>query len=136
MKHKLLLLLRVLSLLLLFCFCFAQCKKQHDTPKTEIEKLPAITQEGKNTFGCLLNDTAYVSGGGGLLDNTLKCLYDPTFGGGDLSIKAKKYINGNDFISITLNARPVNTSGNFLLTDGGVFGVAYFDTQSSCKNAT
>ena len=62
MKYKLL--LRVLSLLLLFCFCFAQCKKQHDTPKTEIEKLPAITQEGKNTFGCLFNGVAYTPGGG------------------------------------------------------------------------
>ncbi|HYG02764.1 MAG TPA: hypothetical protein VD927_09975 [Chryseosolibacter sp.] len=28
-------------------------------PKTELEKLPAATQEGKNTFGCLINGKAW-----------------------------------------------------------------------------
>lgn len=32
-----------------------------DEPKTELEKLPPITQEGKNTFGCLVNDIAWVT---------------------------------------------------------------------------
>jgi hypothetical protein len=31
-----------------------------DEPKTELEKLPPATQEGKNTFGCLLNGKAWV----------------------------------------------------------------------------
>lgn len=30
-------------------------------PKTEIEKLPPATQEGKNTFGCLVNGKAWVT---------------------------------------------------------------------------
>lgn len=30
------------------------------TPKTELEKLPPETQEGKNTFGCLVNGKAWV----------------------------------------------------------------------------
>jgi hypothetical protein len=36
------------------------CKKNEPKPKTELEKLPPITQEGKNTFGCLLNGKAYI----------------------------------------------------------------------------
>ncbi|HYG02765.1 MAG TPA: hypothetical protein VD927_09980 [Chryseosolibacter sp.] len=28
-------------------------------PKTELEKLPPATQEGKNTFGCLVNGMAW-----------------------------------------------------------------------------
>ncbi len=30
-------------------------------PKTELEKLPPATQEGKNTFGCLVNGRAWVT---------------------------------------------------------------------------
>lgn len=33
---------------------------ERDEPKTELEKLPPITQEGKNTFGCLVNGKAWV----------------------------------------------------------------------------
>ena len=32
-----------------------------DEPKTEMEKLPPITQEGKNTFGCLVNGKAWIT---------------------------------------------------------------------------
>ena len=34
---------------------------ERDEPKTELEKLPPITQEGKNTFGCLVNGKAWVT---------------------------------------------------------------------------
>src|SRR6187549_3627890 len=30
-------------------------------PKTELEKLPAATQTGKSTFGCLVNGKAWVT---------------------------------------------------------------------------
>lgn len=33
-------------------------KNNDPKPKTELEKLPTITQEGKNTFGCLVNGKA------------------------------------------------------------------------------
>lgn len=38
----------------------ASCTKEKITPKTELEKLPAKTQDGKNTFGCLYDDTAWI----------------------------------------------------------------------------
>jgi len=46
---------QVISLLLLTpCSCEEEIK-----PLTELEKLPIPTQEGKNTFGCLINGQAW-----------------------------------------------------------------------------
>ncbi len=36
------------------------CGDNDDKPKTELEKLPAATQEGKGTFGCLVDGKAWV----------------------------------------------------------------------------
>lgn len=48
-----------LILLLLLASCDG-CKKEDPKPKTELEKLPPATQEGKDTFGCLVNGKAWV----------------------------------------------------------------------------
>jgi len=48
-----------LILLLLLASCDG-CKKDDPKPLTELEKLPPPTQEGKNTFGCLVNGKAFV----------------------------------------------------------------------------
>jgi hypothetical protein len=58
---------------------FSTCRKQPDAtpiPPTPEEELPAITQVGKNTFGCLVNGKAYVKCAS-LLDG------NPVTGGGD-----------------------------------------------------
>jgi hypothetical protein len=48
---------------LLFITLLSACEgcKDDPAPKTELEKLPPITQEGKNTFGCLVNGKAWVT---------------------------------------------------------------------------
>jgi hypothetical protein len=48
---------------LLFITLLAACEgcKDDPAPKTELEKLPPATQEGKNTFGCLVNGKAWVT---------------------------------------------------------------------------
>ena len=55
------LLLSILSLILVLelssCDIF---KKTDPKPLTELQKLPAATQTGKNTMGCLINGTAFV----------------------------------------------------------------------------
>ncbi len=48
-----------LSLLLALTACEG-CKEDAPKPKTELEKLPLATQEGKNTFGCLVNGKAFI----------------------------------------------------------------------------
>jgi hypothetical protein len=49
----------IVTLLLVLSSCEG-CKKDEPKPKTELEKLPPATQEGKNTFGCLVNGKAFV----------------------------------------------------------------------------
>lgn len=51
--------------LVLLLFSSMNCKKPATDPpvdpiKSELEKLPAITTEGKNTFGCLVNGKAWI----------------------------------------------------------------------------
>jgi len=45
------------SLIIIFCLFLFNCKKK------EIDALPPITQNGANTFGCLVNGSAWVSTG-------------------------------------------------------------------------
>jgi len=44
--------------LILFALSVFRC--EDEKPKTELEKLPPATQEGKGTFGCLVNGKAWV----------------------------------------------------------------------------
>lgn len=49
---------------LLFIVCLSSCdlfKPDDPKPQTELEKLPPPTQEGRNTFGCLVNGKAWVA---------------------------------------------------------------------------
>ena len=52
----------LLFLTLLLCgLLYTACRKPNpDPPITEEEKLPPATQEGKNTFGCLVDGKAWV----------------------------------------------------------------------------
>jgi hypothetical protein len=47
--------------ILILTTCCSSCELlfPKSEPKTELEKLPPITQEGKNTFGCLVNGMAF-----------------------------------------------------------------------------
>jgi hypothetical protein len=45
---------------LLFSGCMQNCEQNEPVPKTELDKLPPPTQEGKRTFGCLVNGEAWV----------------------------------------------------------------------------
>lgn len=49
----------LLSALIITLLSSPQCKKDVD----ELSKLPPITQEGKNTFGCLVNGKAWIPQG-------------------------------------------------------------------------
>ncbi|MFZ5972133.1 MAG: hypothetical protein ACOYXA_11120 [Bacteroidota bacterium] len=48
------------GLALVALFLLAHCDSNTPVPKAELEKLPPATQEGKNTFGCLVNGEAMV----------------------------------------------------------------------------
>ncbi len=78
-------------------------------PKTELEKLPPATQEGKNTFGCLVDGKAWV----------IKTSIDAQafYQEGVLSIVASVNTNNTDQI-IAIGLYELNLSVNeYLLTD-------------------
>ena len=84
MKHTL-----TLTLALTVLISFLNCTKT-DMEKSEIDKLPPITTEGKNTFGCLLNGKAWIpKTDGGLFNERLSVRYEHT----GLSIQANLRIN-------------------------------------------
>lgn len=61
--EKSILIISKLLLVIASLLCVQSCdffKGSDPKPKTELEKLPPITQEGKNTFGCLINGKAFV----------------------------------------------------------------------------
>jgi hypothetical protein len=81
----------------------ASCRKTNtDIPKTELEKLPAITQKGANTFGCLVDGVAWLPNGTKLQNggSNIQVYVDPTFQGGRFSVSGDKYNEPNQFISI------------------------------------
>ena len=55
--------IRFSYIMLAFLSACDGCKTDDPQPKekTELEKLPPATQEGKNTFGCLVNGKAWVT---------------------------------------------------------------------------
>jgi len=61
--YRLLTRLIPISCLSFLLFTLENCKKKHEDPRplTELEKLPAATQVGKGTFGCLVNGKAMIS---------------------------------------------------------------------------
>ncbi|MEP6583511.1 MAG: hypothetical protein ABJA90_04570 [Ginsengibacter sp.] len=92
------------SLLIFACifFFFISCQK---------EKLPKLTEEGKNTFGCKVNDKNWVPHGtGGIFNST-----DPVYGGfyRDINTIYVRAYNGNESIEIYL--KNVYSTGEYSL---------------------
>lgn len=50
----------LLSFAIILLFSCESCDND-PKPKTELEKLPPMTQSGKNTFGCLVNGKAWIT---------------------------------------------------------------------------
>ncbi len=115
-----------------FLLISSGCKKNRtQKPKTELEKLPPVTQTGANTFGCLINGEAFIPGGGGLFDKILNVHYDENYGAGSLNIKATMYSGGNVYIISILGN--VNNTGEYELLFRGDYGVFYSTTFSTCS---
>ncbi len=97
---------------------FMQCRKTAtEIPLTELEKLPAITQTGANTFGCLVDGVAWLPNGtkpqnGG---PNIQLYVDPTFQGGAFYVTGHKYnIPGSD---ISIGSANCTSSGLFNLNN-------------------
>lgn len=96
-------------ILILLLGCSA-CKEGLLSPK---EELPPATQEGKNTFGCLVNGEVWLPKGG-ITINKLTYDYNPTYNKNYFQVRAKRYFvdNGKDVsqtLSITIEEEFVET---------------------------
>ena len=65
-------LIPTLTLLLLVSLLLSSCKKDKAEP---IDQLPPATQEGKNTFGCLVNGEAFIPKGSMFSGPNTECYY-------------------------------------------------------------
>jgi len=121
MKHKLPLYLA----LLLLTQC-SKCKKDDPAP---LSQLPPATQEGKNTFGCLVNGEAFIPSGSVGLNSNLVVSYEPSATlGGNLNIQAFRYRGDNTKQTIQLSAGPIFQARTYRLDLGSNEGlVNYFD---------
>ena len=100
---------------MLMLLCASGCKKEKIA---EIDKLPAATQTGANTFGCLVNGKAWVA------QTDCKFLCDAPFGvyydnsnGGYLALTAKYQNasqNANEEINIAFDSTNTKTQFSYI----------------------
>jgi hypothetical protein len=102
-----------------------QCKKD----QTSIDALPPATQEGKETFGCLVNGEAFTpkgsSLGGPILSSYYQYLNSQTAQGYYFNVLAKKKSSGNVNESVSLDF----ISKNIHLEDGKIYKLRKIDAN-------
>ncbi len=83
--------MKAILMILLWLPLAVGCKKKNPEPQ-----LPPATQEGKNTFGCLVNGKVWLpEGRTSTFSSNLSILYEPpSFKGGGTSIEANRYRKG------------------------------------------
>ena len=104
-----------------------QCSKcKDDVPPND--ELPAATQEGKNTFGCLVNGQVWTSDGRtGLTPNLVVAYESDPVRGGNINISAYRYTGGgNNRQDIKLYAGPVFQNRTFRLNSSAIEGAGSF----------
>lgn len=126
MKKAAYLIVLVLSPLLLM-----HCKKNDPDP---IDQLPPITQEGKNTFGCLLNGKAWTPKGNDGTSN-YRVSYDPTYRKGTLNIFTYRYTNRNskDEQVIGIYSDSLTTPGTYPLIIPNHQEALFSDQKTNCQ---
>jgi hypothetical protein len=117
---------RQLPCLLICALLLTQCDKADPSPE---EQLPAATQTGANTFGCLLNGQPWVPDEPLLLSYwpAYKVTYDSLKAGGSLTISVARFISEkHDNQSFIISALGVQQPGSYPV-DGIICGVHYFN---------
>ena len=95
--------------------------------------LPPATQEGKNTFGCLVNGEVWVPAGKPR-DRKLDLSYDPGFRGGAFNVSAYKTTNDVDQFMV-IGGNGINEIGIYNFVPNGQTGDpgAIFTDQDLCS---
>lgn len=95
------------------------------------EELPPITQEGKNTFGCLVNGKVWLPKG---YDGTanINLSYDPNFAGGSFNLSAYR-IDSDRKQDILIGSDSLKVVGNFNFNSKDSPLALFFDTGTKCS---
>src|SRR6185503_9360933 len=112
---------KIFPLLLLSVLLTGNCKKDNID---ELSKLPPATQSGANTFGCLINGSAFIPNGYDGSKPNIHVIADPTHNDGYLLIDVYRYING-DKENVFLGADSLKTTGYYEIINLGRTSVGY-----------
>ncbi|WP_400192898.1 hypothetical protein [Hymenobacter sp. B81] len=107
-----------------------QCSKCKDdpAPRKPEDRLPAATQTGANTFGCLLNGQPFLPKGD-FSRHGLVVSYDPDLNGGTLQIRARGLTQQNQEQLFILGGAFIARPGNHAFAAPG--GYPYFFDESA-----
>lgn len=122
-------------LLLSSVLLLMQCKKDNLSPE---EQLPAATQTGANTFGCLINGQTWEPDGPIILSYwpSYKVTYDSLRTGGRLTILVARIIReANDNQRFVISVHAIQQAGSYPI-DGVACGVNYHNplAKRSCRD--
>jgi hypothetical protein len=121
----------IFPLCVIFLAIFLQSCDLFDSA-TKKEILPLATQEGKNTFGCLVNGKVWLPKGNNSTSN-LDASYDPTFENGSFDLGAYRINNDTDQF-IAIGGKNVNTIGTYTFTqDIDSPGALLNDKKTNCS---
>ena len=100
----------------------SKCNKVVEPDPTSTASLPAATQTGAGTFGCMLNGQVWlpVRQGVPLEMSNPKLVYDPTFEGGSFSLSGTIYADKRSQEAIAIGGRGIGTVGEYNLTNSGI----------------
>jgi hypothetical protein len=116
---------------LLFLITAISCKKSNTPTLTELEKLPAITQTGANTFGCLVNGKVYIpKGSDGTTKPNLRKIYDNFQGDTYLAIFTYRYIDNIFDGELYFSIHNLLSTGNYTtnqVTNSFIYGGKFFN---------
>jgi hypothetical protein len=125
-------------LIIVLLFCNGKCRKE----VLDYNGLPPATQEGKNTFGFLLNGKPWIPSGFNGGTGNLSLDIDFGFKNGIFGIAAYQRvppggISGDQSISIGIadSLKFVTIPAIFLLGKNTLYGIYYVDDKSRCEYA-
>ncbi len=128
---------KLLCIIIACANIFAACKKDKTEP-TELSKLPAATQTGANTFGCLVNGKAWVAQTDCkfLCDARVSISYDPISGGyiGITSLLENSSKDEDQHMELTFDS--ANYKSNFIFNSTShLIGGAYSNRKdfTNCR---
>lgn len=149
------------KLILLFTISLTlSCCNNDDNNNTQnpIDQLPPETQTGENTFGCLLDDEAFIPSGG---TNPLDAVYQFVNGGYYFSVQGNRRNSENNLLTISIGVLNIeltqgstyqlienedgNATGNFLYStlsnytsanNSGELTITKLDTENQIVSGT